>query len=250
MTIEKDAFLAHVRRAKALDKGVARAVDSLWDMLDTSDMESLYGELAIYLPLVADKFGQAAAVEASEFFDECRIAAGAKGSYTATTAKGGLWRLDRDIAYSASAEFAYTDVKSFLVESAIGVVRDYGRETMRQNCRADRSCRGYNSVPTNSNPCVFCIMKALGSYYNYQGRKLDYEVHQDAWHPGCKCELIPVWKESPHWAVGDYERYQGYYDAGREAAEKIAEERGVDTSKGLSVELVQAGMRKANGISH
>ena len=250
MPVTKKAFLAYARRNKTIEKGVERAIDQIWPMLDATSMETLANDLAIYLPLLGEKFGKVAATAAAEFYDEMRAAERVKGSYKATTAKGKLWKVERDIAYATGDDFAYESVKDFLTASVQAAVKDYGRETIAHNTRSDEWADGYNSVPTSENPCVFCIMKALGSYRKYDGEFLDVEIDQDAWHDNCSCELIPVWKETPHWVEGQYDEYWDMYQAGRTQAASDKQERGESMAKGLSAAEVMAGMRKANGIEH
>lgn len=249
MSVTREQFDAYAAQKLRVDAAVQSAIDELWDMLDTSDMEALEADIAIYLPLMADRYGKACAVLAADFYDGARASSGVRGDYRATTDKGRLWQVDRDVKYAFGAEFAYSDARAFLAESVKSAARSYGDATVMGNAKRDPFCEGYCSVPTNAKPCVFCIMKTLDTYRKYKGRKLTYEVHRDAWHNGCKCELLPIWKDTPHWVEGDYERYESMYQAGREAAE--AEARANGTWKGsLSAEEVMAGMRKANGIEH
>ena len=249
MSVNRKQFDAFARRNLVIDDAVARAIDMLWDTLDTTSMESLLNDLAIYLPLLAEKFGMLASEVSAEFYDASRVAARAKGRFTATTARGALWKVDRDVKYASSDDFAYDDVKAFLTASVQGVVRDYGRETIRENCKRDRWSDGYCSVPTSDNPCSFCIIKALGSpggNYKYHGDFLKSEVYEDAWHDDCKCILEPVWGESSAWVQGMYDEYWEMYEAGRRQAFK---DTGKIPSQGLTAKEVLAGMRKANGTS-
>lgn len=249
MAVTRRQFDAYARRNATLDAGVKRAVDKLWDQLDKSSMESLLLGLSIYLPLVAEKFGAVASTAAAEFYDMSRRAAKAKGRYTATTAKGALWKVDRDIKYAASDDFAYGDVKEFLTSTVQGVVRDYGRQTILENTKADKWSDGYCSVPTSENPCAFCIIKALGSpggMRKYGGELLEDEVYEDAWHDNCSCILEPIWGESPNWVDGQYDEYWDMYQAGR--AQAHADAGTMPSNSGLTAEQVLAGMRKANGV--
>lgn len=241
--------MAYARQKLKIDRAIEAAIDELWDILDTSDFAALQTDLALYLPLIADQYGKACAVAAADFYDGARKAAKVRGTYTASTEKGALWHVDRDVKYAFGDAFAYSSQKAFLTESVKQTARDYGHATIASNSDRDPFCDGYCSVPTNDDPCVFCIMKALGTFKNYNDEKLEVEITEDAWHDGCKCELIPVWKDTPNWIEGDYERYESMYKAGREAAEAEARENG--TWKGnLSVADVQRGMRMANGIEH
>lgn len=213
MAVTRRQFDAYARRNRQLDAGVRRAIDKLWSQLDKSSMDALLTDLAIYLPLVAEKFGKVAAVAAAEFYDESRKASRAKGSYKATTSTGATWKVGRDIKYAASESFN-GDVKSFLTATVQGVVRDYGRQTIAENSAADGWSDGYTSMPTSGNPCAFCQIKSMASYWNYDGRKLEEEVTEDAWHDNCSCELVPTFSEKPQWVVDACKGYEdNYYDA-------------------------------------
>lgn len=249
MSVNRKQFDAFARRNLEIDRAVEKAIDKLWPTLDTSSMEALLTDLSIYLPLVADKFGKLASEVSAEFYDASRSAARTKGMFTATTAKGALWKVERDVSYALGDGFAYGDVKKFLTSTVQGVVRDYGRETIRENCRRDRWSDGYCSVPTSDNPCAFCIIKALGSpggNRKYHGEFLDEEVYEDAWHDDCKCILQPVWGDAPIWVDGEYDAYYEMYQAGRRQA---FIDTGKKPSQGLTAQEVFAGMRKANGVS-
>lgn len=250
MAVTRKQFDAYAKRNATIDAAVGRAIDSIWEQLDKSSLESLMLDLSIYLPLVAEKFGKVAAVAAAEFYDMSRSSAKAKGRYTATTASGALWKVERDIKYATGENFAYNDVKAFLTSSVQGVVRDYGRQTIIDNTKADRWCEGYCSIPTSDDPCVFCIIKALGSpggNYRYRGEVLRDEVYEDAWHDNCTCILEPMWGDSPNWVEGKYDEYWDMYQAGRAQAYN---DTGKMFTEGLTAKEVFAGMRKANGISH
>ena len=213
MAVTRRQFDAYARRNATIAANVKKAIDRIWDQLDTSSMDALLNDLAIYLPLVAEKFGKVASVAAAEFYDMSRKASKAKGSYTATTAAGALWKIDRDVKYAAGGEFA-GDVKAFLTQSVQGVVRDYARQTIAENSAADDWSDGYTSMPTSGNPCAFCQIKSMESYWNYHGRKLEEEVTDDAWHLNCSCELVPTFREYPQWMIDDCKGYESnYYDA-------------------------------------
>lgn len=249
MTITRGQFNTYAKQKLQIDGAIEAAIDELWDLLDTSDLDALETDLALYLPLVADRYGRACAVAAADFYDTARNASKVRGSYRASTDVGALWHVDRDIKYAFGEGFAYASQKAFLTESVKQTARDYGHATIIGNSKRDLFCDGYCSVPTNDDPCVFCITKSLDTFYNFKGKKLEERIEEDAWHPGCKCELLPVWEDTPNWVEGDYERYESMYKAGREAAEAEARENGTWSGK-LSVAEVQRGMRMANGITH
>lgn len=217
MAVTRAQFDAYARRNAAIDANVKKAVDRIWGQLDTSSMEALLGDLATYLPLVAEKFGKVSALTAAEFYDLGRNAASAGGAYEATTAAGALWMVDRDLMFVASGGFD-GDVRSFLTQSVQGVVRDYGRRTIAENSAADHWCDGYTSMPTSDNPCAFCQIKSMASFWNYGGRKLEEEVTEDAWHANCSCVLVPTFSDKPPWVV---DACKGYEDNYNDAAELI-----------------------------
>ena len=235
-------FDAYARRNRTIDAGARRAFDALWTSLGVEDVASSQEALARYMTPLADRLGKVSALNAAEFYDSCRASGKARGAYEAVTAQGRLWHVERDIAYAASAEFAYEDPAAFLRMCLESTVRDYGRETILFNADRDPQCTGYMSMPTGDDPCAFCIIKALGTYWNYQGRRLTEEISDDAWHANCTCELTPIFDDIPDWASERMDEYGEMYSAGRADAEK---ETGHKT---LTANEVVNGMRRANGI--
>jgi len=213
MAVTRKQFDAYARRNATIDASVKRAIDRIWDKLDKSSLESLLLDLSIYLPLIADKFGKVAAVAAAEFYDQSRAVSKVRGEYKATTATGALWKVERDLKYVSKGDFS-GDVKSFLTQSVQGAVRDYGRQTIAENSAADEWSDGYTSMPTSENPCAFCQIKSMESYWNYGGKRLEEEVTENAWHLNCSCELVPTFKEMPAWVVDACKGFEdNYYDA-------------------------------------
>lgn len=245
MTIEKKALEAYkTRRGKLLAK-VRPAVDMVWDYIEENDLDPEEA-LAEYLPAVADRYGKAMAVMAADYFAASRIAAHAAGSYEASTSTGALWKIGRDVTYALGDDFAYESPRDFLVSSVSSVVQDYGRQTMVDNSARDSTCEGYVSIP-GANPCVFCMMKALDSYRNFNGEKLEVEIDGDAWHDNCDCTLQPLWDDSPTFVEERMDEFRQVYDDGMKYA---IEQKGGDMTTNMKATEVMAGMRAVSGIEH
>lgn len=245
MTIEEMALEAYkTRRGKLLAK-VRPAVDMVWDYIEENDLDPEEA-LAEYLPAVADRYGKAMAVMAADYFAASRIAAHAAGSYEASTSTGALWKVDRDVKYALGDDFAYESARDFLVATVASVVQDYGRQTMMDNATLDRTCDGYVSIP-GANPCVFCMMKALGSYRNFNGEKLEVEIDGDAWHDNCDCTLQPLWDDAPPFVEERMDEYRDAYENGMAYA---VEQKGGNWATSVTAKEVMAGMRAVSGIEH
>lgn len=278
MAVSRRQFLEYARRNRLIDDSFAKAFDELWGRIDHTSFETAKADLQKYLPALAEKFGKASAVNAAEFYDTARSAGGVRGAYEATVAEGELWKVGVAIDHAFGDDFVGNSVRDFVLSIAESVVRDYGRQTIAENSDNDDQCAGYNSFPTGDDPCVFCIVKALGSYKKYAGEVLTEGINEDAWHPNCTCELVPTFDETPGWMLGRYDEYKEMYDAGvrqaREDTEDLRNERyeklmanprhqfakknqlpGVgrkewNAKNALDAKWVMAGMRKANGIGH
>lgn len=247
MTSEASFNIYRSRKRALLDK-VAPAVNELWDYIDENGLD-VEDALTVYLPLIADRYGKAAAVMAADYFDECRLAANVLGCYAAITATGALWKVERDVKYALGEDFAYSNVRDFLISSVTSCVEDYGRQTIMDNSERDSSCGGYVSIP-GANPCAFCVIKAINAwaYYNYNGEKLETEINSDAWHDNCTCTLQPLWDDAPTFVEDRMGEFQQMYEAGREAAYETLD---LDPTGALSLEQVTMGMRIANeNINH
>lgn len=244
MTISEASSNIYRSRKRVLLDKVRPAVNELWDLIDENGLE-VEAALTIYLPLIADRYGKAMAVMAADYFDESRTAAKVLGGYEPITSTGALWKVERDITYALGDDFAYSSVQDFLTASVAAAVEDYGRQTIIDNSERDAQCGGYVSIP-GANPCVFCIMKSLDSYYNYSGEKLETQIDGEAWHDNCTCTLQPLWDDSPTFVEERIDEYRQMYNDGMEYA---IEAKGGGNPKMTAAE-VMAGMRAANGIDH
>lgn len=222
------------------DKG-KEALMKVLPTLDTSSDDAFLADLQRVVPPLVTKYGRVSALLSARFYDRARRVAGGGDDYVATTFGGSkLDEVDRAISYAATGGMAIETVPSFLTGVVDMGIKSYGRETQMGNANADPFCEGYESIP-GANPCAFCIIKALNTwaYHNYQGKRLEEEVNDDAWHSNCNCQLVPIFRDDPLPDWVDYEALQQAYDDGVAQAEK-------DSYGKLSLTDVTAGMRAAS----
>lgn len=199
MPVSEAQYLAYLRRVNALTDATQAAFRKLWPKLDHSSMDALKADLGRYYPALIDEYGRAMSVLTAEWYGMSRDAT---TPYEPITARGDTGKTaNKAINYVSSDSFS-GDMAAFLEGAIIQGVMDYQRATITENVKRDPWAKGYVSI-ARPNACAFCQIKAIASYRNYQGKKLDFVVNGNAWHPDCRCTLQPVGATVPDWVVPD-----------------------------------------------
>lgn len=145
-----------------------------------------FDEVLAVMRDVCGPYTQMSAALAALFYNGIRDASGAPGSYKAEAISG----YDED-AMSASALATMSEhvkgngtatISSLMGDVADREINNASRECVRANCKRDPAKPRYASVPTGSNPCSWCVMRASAGFI--------YAADSGS-HKNCHCRLVP-----------------------------------------------------------
>lgn len=241
-------FEDYARRNALLSDSAERAVKALFDRIadeyGADAAESLLDSAEFRE--ISRAYGNAAAANAARYYSAERLAAGIDDGFEVML-EVSTHEAAASAGYAASDAFKGASRRDFTAAAIASSVHRSARATIAGNSKRDRRCRGYVSLPQGNSTCAFCIMKAAGSYSNYNGSKLETGVSADAWHNNCKCELRPYFADLPKDVT---DQMRGYYDMYRAGYDQAMEDTGGKPSGKEWIAAVQSGMRKANGLEH
>ena len=157
-----------------------------------------------------DLYGGSAADLACQLYDAIRAEETRRGHYRATPAE--LYDEILTELYEMLASMYGLD-ETLLGEYTDKQVKQYARRTIELNANKDKSCKGFQVVPSKKNTCSFCTMQAgRGIIYHHNLKNM-----QQPYHVHCKCQPIPIFEGLPDWF--DSKSYSEKYHAARDAFE-------------------------------
>jgi len=187
------ATATDVARLRRANDRIVRAVDrelrDLFAALPLNRPERARNALLEYLPVLTDRYGEAAAAVAAEWYDELRAAERVPGRFRATLAPlTAVEAVEGSVRYAAGHLF--TDAPA----AALGVLRgslvrhvlDPGRGTVRLSTVRDPRTSGWQRI-ARADGCRFCVMLAQRGAV-YKDTTVDFASHDD-----CNCAAAPSW---------------------------------------------------------
>lgn len=216
------------RRLDALSVSAQGALARLLQGVDADDVDAVAAAVAT----VCGPYTTMSAAITAQFYDGIRSAANAEGDYEAEGYSGYEREgAERAVRARVEAGEAAPVAGGKVVDREVS---NASRECVRHNCRRDPAKPKYASVPTNSNPCAWCVMRAsAGFVYN-----ADSESHDH-----CKCRLVPGFKGAQ--AVQGYDQ-GAYEDEWNEAARAY---RSGDISDEMRQRIADAKARHAEDLA-
>ena len=215
----------------ALSRLAINELSTFWNALDKSrpDVRDL---LASFMVDLVSAYGDVAAGQAAEWFDDVREASvSARGAYRAVTAPP---LPAEQIAASTGWALTTREVIPNLEGLVDRLVKQFGRDTLAWNAVNDTRAR-FARVPSGTETCAFCLMLASrGAVYG------DRKSAGDGvkFHSHCDCVITPAWSADDLPDGYDPDALYATYRAGaREAANGDAKS-------------VLAGIRQVTGHSH
>src|SRR5699024_3072667 len=198
-------------------------LNQFWRGLDLSSPEAARDALLEFVPALTDKYGDFAAVVASDWYEEVRAAAGVTGRLTPELVRTVRREVvEGSVKYAAGGLFTDTPDRTLaIISGAVDrYVKSPARETIRVNAARDGA--RYARVPAGATTCAFCtMMSSRGFVYHDEHRAQNQGrgQEQDRYHDDCDCQIVPDWSDNPVLEGYDPDgMYEQYKDA-REAAD-------------------------------
>ena len=174
---------------RAVTNGAERKLAAAWRRLDPADVSAMIDGLNDLLPAVGDEFGGASAALAADYYEDVRLARGARGRHVVgVAAPVGLARWRALAAWGTkplygstpNAAAALTLIQGGLQRSVANQYRD----TIRENSVRDKAAVGWQRV--GAPRCDFCRM-LISRGAVYTEATADFDSHD---HCGCSAEPV------------------------------------------------------------
>lgn len=141
------------------------------------------------LPQLTQVYGSGAATLAADWYDELRVAANVRGSFSAIAAElPGAGRTDALARWAVSPLFSDKPDFALALDKAQGgfqrVISNAGRDTVTVSSVKDPRARGWQRE--GDGECEFCSM-LIGRGAVYSEATADFQSHDH-----CQCSAVPV----------------------------------------------------------
>ena len=164
------------------------AKKTLVKQLSTVDLDN-YHDVAGVMRFVCMPYTDMSAAITADFYNQIRKAAGAKGTYSATAESGydpdkvtaASYAIQKEVSEGRNT-VPFVHLLEDVVDREIKNASDY---CVRRNTRRDPAKPRYASVPTSSNPCAWCVMRASQGFVYYDSKTVEHSHH------ACKCIAVP-----------------------------------------------------------
>lgn len=195
--------MASRREVEALNRGLEmvssaarRDLVALFSRLDLSNPAAARDALLEAVPLISDRYGQAAATLACDWYEMLRRDAGLPDSFRARPADTYPSEAVAARVRSAAGHLFDGDLRDALDSLATSLdkyVKQPARDTVTSNAARDKAWSpGVARVPMGSDPCDFCLMLASrGAVYASE----DTAGKTKKYHGNCNC--VPTLIKSP-----------------------------------------------------
>lgn len=221
MGVSMDAIDRERRLQARFRSGAKRELTEWVEGQDVSDARRFRDALAEFLFYLARRWGDMAAAEAADWFEDLRADAVESGAVSASRFSALLAdavteeQAARAAAYAVAPLFgAEPDVAAMTARAAQPVgrwVKSAGARTVIANAAADRSGPRIVRVPRGDDTCAFCIMLASRGFLDpgyLDELSAEKVVDPDRprftglddpsdFHDDCDCEAVAVWGDDP-----------------------------------------------------
>lgn len=168
-------------------------LETFWRRLDLTQPEAARDALLEFLPLLTDRYGEAAAALAADYFDELADEAGVRtrARVAATVAE--------DVVHAQvrrTAGHLWTPTPEQMLAALAPVIDRYVKAPARDTLvESTGRARGrWARVPTGRETCAFClVMASRGFVYETAATAGD----RGTFHGDCDCQIVPDWSDAP-----------------------------------------------------
>ena len=204
MQISRSYIDAFTRQLDGLTEHARRTLAD--DLAGVTDFDDMVGIMKVRMPA----YSTMAEALAVEFYAGIRASANVPSEFTPEMPDYfDEERITRDtLAIAAEAAGTGASYAERLGDLAQREINNSANETIRRNTRRDPAKPKCASVPTSSNPCEWCRMRAAAGFI--------YDQDSDS-HSNCKCRLVPGYKGSTSVEGYDSNKYKAEYEKAAEA---------------------------------
>lgn len=144
------------------------------------------------LPGLILLYGEAAAVVASEWYDDARLASGVTGVFTASPSSLRDPGVDGLLGWAAKTANSLESMLTLIQGGTQKRVANGARMTIMQNAERDPQAIGTQRYARSSGGCAFCQMLAgRGNVYR-SADSATFAAHED-----CHCVAVPAFSGAP-----------------------------------------------------
>lgn len=146
------------------------------------------------LPAIVDRYGEAAAALAADWYDQLRDTAGVAGRFAAIQAATGTSGVGALAGWAVGPLFAaspdWSAARTLVAGGLQRRIANAARTTVTRSSVADPQARGWQRV-SRGGGCDFCTMLAA------RGAVYEEATADFASHDHCDCVATPAWKNEP-----------------------------------------------------
>lgn len=204
MQISRAYIDAFTRQLDGLTEHARRTLAD--DLAGVTDFDGMVGIMKVRMPA----YSTMAEALAVEFYAGIRASANVPSEFTPEMPEYfDEERITRDtLAIASEAAGSGASYAERLGDLAQREINNSSNETIRHNVKRDPAKPKCASVPTASNPCEWCRMRASAGFI--------YDQDSDS-HSNCKCRLVPGYKGSTSVEGYDSAKYKKEWDDAAEA---------------------------------
>lgn len=244
------ATRGEVEFLRSANRGVVvlatRDLQAFWSALNTDRPEVARDALLRFVPVLVERYGEAAAAVAADWYDDLRAAAGARGAYRARIADADPVASTKATRYAAGHLFtgAPNGTLDYLMVAISKLVLQPSRDTLVRAAGGDPGRPRWARVPSGAETCAFClVMASRGFVY----RTAESAGDRNRWHGKCDCQIVPDWSDDPRLDGYDPDAlYAKYQEATAQAGTNRLKGAGSEEDGDLSI--LQA-LRREQGIN-
>ena len=215
----------------ALSRATTRITDeanrtfrTLFSQIDVSDYRVARALLQDVVPAISDVYGSMAAEVAAQWYEGLRLKEVGDVSYTARLGEP-LPRVAVESGVRWASEQFWgkgpQSVEALLSGALQRYVMSGARDTVARNVRLDPAKPRFAVVPTDTNPCAWCVTMASRGWV-YTSRE-SAEKHS-GFHDNCKCQVVPSFDADDAYIKGyDPDRYYALYKEALEPGASLKE---------------------------
>ena len=182
--------LAHKRAIVNLATLTDQDILRIWKMVSGASPDAIRNALLEVVPELSSRYGEMAGALASDFYDDVRLEASARGAFVAEPAPlPGSARAEALVRWGVDPLYAAVPDESLAFSLITGglqrIVANQARQTIEMAAQADPAAHGWRRV-TSADSCRFCRMLA-GRGAVYKDSTVRFASHDD-----CHCAAAPA----------------------------------------------------------